>query len=75
MNISTDCDWSIHLEEIRFTFEDLCSRIYYPESLFFGQSAFSAEMLLQKLQIRLRTVMRRKELIVSRRIERRSLNL
>ena len=69
MHITTDCDWRIHLEKIRFAFENLCTSLNDPECLFFRQSSFPIEMLLEVCQIGLGSVLRREELVFGWRVE------
>ena len=75
MNITTDRDRRIHLKKIGLLLENVCSTLDDPERLLFRQSTFPTKVLLQKLKIRLGTIVWRPELFVCRGVECRRLYL
>ena len=74
MYISANCDGRIHLQQIRLLLQDLGAIPDDPERLFFGESTLSAEVLFEELQVRLRSVMWRPELVIRWWVESRRLH-
>jgi hypothetical protein len=57
----------IHFEQIRFILQHLRSHVYDPKRLFLRQTALTAKMALEEVEIRLAAILRRKELVFRRR--------
>jgi len=75
MDVSADGDGSIHFQQIWLRFEDLCALIYDEQRLFFGESAFADEVLLQEGKVGLISVRGRVELVVGRHFHSRCLDI
>lgn len=67
--VATNGDRCIHFQQIRLAFQDLGTFFDDEQCLLFGEAAFAVEVLFQELQIRLRAIVRREELILGRRFE------
>lgn len=66
VNISTDGDWRIHLEQVWLLSENLASLVDNVDGLLLGETTFSVEMLLQECEIWLGWILLGKELLVGR---------
>jgi hypothetical protein len=75
MNIAAYCDGRIHLQEVRFSTEDIGSSPEDPESLLLGQATFAIEVLLEKGDIGLRVGLVIEELLITGLVGRRRLNI
>ncbi len=64
MNVTTYSDGRIHLKQVRFRSQYLCTFTDNVQSLFFGQSSFTIEVLLEEGQIGLRRISRCPKLII-----------
>jgi len=49
VDVATHGDGRVHFEQIRFGLEDLGAFLEDPQGLFFGQAAFTVEVLLEEL--------------------------
>lgn len=63
MDITTYSYGSVHLQQIGFALQNFRPHVYNPKRLFLGQSAFAIKVLLEKLKIRLITIVWREKLV------------
>lgn len=66
VNVTTDGDGSIHLEQIGLRVQDLGTLLNDPKSLLFGQTTLTIEVLLEEGDIRLLVCLIFEELLVGR---------
>lgn len=75
MNVAAHSDRRIHLKEVRLGLEDLSASCENEESLFFGETTFTVEVLLEKRKVGLCWVIRVVELIIAGFVESRCLDI
>lgn len=66
VDVATDGNGRIHFEQVRLLLEYLCALSYDPKCLLFRQPALAVKVLLKELDVGLRPVLRREELLVGR---------
>lgn len=69
VHITTHGYGRVHLQQVGLRLQHLGTFSYDPQRLLFGQATLTVEVLLQKLEIWLRGVLRRQELILRGRVE------
>ena len=69
MDVATDGNRGVHLQQIRLCTEDFCASVDNPQRLIFSETALSIEMLFEELEVRFRGISRGKELLLRRRMK------
>lgn len=75
VHVTTHGDGCIHLEKIWLLREQLCPFLYDECCLLLCEPAFTVEMLLEELDVRLRSILRGEELFIGRCIDRWGLDI
>jgi hypothetical protein len=75
VDVTANCDRSIHLEKVGLSSQKLSTLLQNPKSLIIGKATLAVEVLLEKLEIGLGVSVIFEELLVGRLVHSRSLNV
>lgn len=75
VDVTANCDGSIHLEKVGLSSQKLSTLLQNPKSLIVGKATLAVEVLLEKLEIGLGVSVILEELLVGRLVHSRSLNV